>query len=93
MKYLLYSLILLSFFISNVSAQIQINLSGTIINQADFKVKNMVVALKDNSFKDTSDVDGKFEVIGEITPIVNSYEVNRPRIRCTGANFKLIVPG
>lgn len=92
MKYLTISLILFSFFISTVSAQVKINLSGTIINQAKFKVKNMVVGLKGHSFKDTSNKDGEFEVIGEITPIVNYFELNRPKIRCNGANFKLIVP-
>jgi hypothetical protein len=92
MKYFLYFLILFSFILSSISAQIQVNLSGTIETQGEFPAKDIVVALKDNSFKDTTNENGEFEVIGEITPIVNSYEVNKPKIRCNGANFKLIVP-
>ncbi len=92
MKYLLNFLCLFSFLFSNVHAQIQVNLSGTIINQTDFPVKNMVVSLMENNFKDTSDVDGKFTVRGEITSIVNSFQMNKPKLRCNGSNFKLVIP-
>jgi hypothetical protein len=78
------------FIVSTVYAQIEINLSGTIVNQADFPVKSMAVVLVKEGFSDTSDSDGKFAII-ETTPISNSYPIYKPNLKFKGANFVLII--
>lgn len=82
----------LIFSVSVLNAQIQINLSGTIINQASAAVKQMIVVLAGTGFSDTSDSQGKFVVIGQNTAIVSGYEKNKLDCVFTGRNFFLSVP-
>ncbi len=74
------------------SAQNQVTLSGTIINQADFPVKNMVVVLASQGFSDTSNADGEFEVTGEATSASYNMKKQKPALKFRGNNFLLSVP-
>jgi len=66
----------------------QIDLKGTIINQADFPVDSMEVALKGLGHKDLSDVDGKFQIAVTDILVQNQKELAAPKFR--GSHF--IVP-
>ncbi len=71
--------------------QIKINLSGTIVTQAKYPANDIVVALKNTGLRDTTGKDGKFEVVGEISPILNGYAVSKPKLRCLGNQLLLEV--
>lgn len=74
-----------------LNAQVPINLSGTIVNQADFAVKNMFVILVGQGLSDTTNTDGEFEIIGEVTPIANRYVINKPGLEFRNGKFMLHV--
>lgn len=80
------------FLVSLLFAQTPINISGTIINQADFPVMNMFVVLAGQELKDTTNVDGEFEIIGEVTSITNTYLLRKPEMSFKGSNLILNLP-
>ena len=70
-------------------AQTPIDISGTVINQADFPVKNLVVLLAEQGLADTTDTNGVFEIIGEVTSITNTYLLHKPELNFRGSNVIL----
>lgn len=70
-------------------AQTPIDISGTVINQADFPVKNLMVLLAEQGLADTTDTNGVFEIIGEVTSITNTYLLHKPELNFRGSNVIL----
>lgn len=85
-KLILFLLVLFSYSI----AQNQFNLSGTVKNQADFRVIGLIVNLMEAGYTDTTDSSGAFEVIGDATSIASKYKKESSIPRFTGTQF--IVP-
>lgn len=77
------------FLISLLFSQTPIDISGTVINQADFPVKNLVVLLAEQGLADTTDTNGVFEIIGEVTSITNTYLLRKPEMSFRGSNLIL----
>ena len=92
MKYLTKYFYICFFLTSSLFSQTPITISGTIINQADFAVMNMVVVLADQGLRDTTNVDGEFEIIGEVTSIINNHLLQKPQIIFRGTNLILNLP-
>lgn len=92
MEKLIYCLSVLFFLIFTLGAQTPVNLSGTIVNQADFSVKDMFVALAEQGFSDTSNADGEFEILGDVTSIFTNHQKQKPDLKFKGANFILSIP-
>ena len=88
MQHLLKYFVLPLFLISSSFSQ-TINISGVIENQAEFPVKNMIVVLAEQGLKDTTNADGEFEIIGEVTSITNTYLIHKPEISFKGSNIIL----
>lgn len=86
MKKALFPIAFIFFLFSILNAQI--DLKGTIINQADFPVDSMEVALKSLGHKDLSDVDGKFQIAITDILIQNQKELAAPKFK--GSHF--VVP-
>lgn len=80
------------FLVSLLFAQTPINISGTINNQADFPVMNIVVVLAEQGLKDLTNEDGEFEIIGDVTSINNTYLLRKPKLSFRGSNFILNMP-
>lgn len=74
------------FLISALNAQI--DLKGTVINQADFPVDSLEVTLKGLGYSDMTDVDGKFQIA--VTGITTQNQKRLPAPRFRGSHF--IVP-
>ena len=74
------------FLISALNAQI--DLKGTVINQADFPVDSLEVTLKGLGHTDMTDVDGKFQIA--VTGITTQNQKRLPAPRFRGSHF--IVP-
>ncbi len=75
-----------------ISAQTDIDLSGTIINQADFPVENMIVKLVGQGLADTSDSSGEFEIMGDFTGITAEFQRPKPDLKLNGSNAILSIP-
>lgn len=90
MQYLLKYFVLPLFLISSSFSQ-TINISGTIVNQADFAVKDMIVVLAGQGLGDTTNVDGEFEITGQVTSITNTCLIHKPQISFRGSNITLNV--
>jgi len=87
--YLLLSLLLSSTLI----AQTPIDISGTIKNQTDFLVKNMIVVLAGQGLKDTTAADGVFKITGQVSAITNTSGVRKPELMFNGANLGIYIAG
>ncbi len=92
MKKIFYCTILILFLIFTLYAQNEINLSGSIVNQADFPVENMIVTLVGQGLSGTSDSSGDFEIIGDLTGITTEYQRPEPDLKLNGSNAVLSVP-
>ncbi len=65
-----------------------ITLSGTVKNQADFAVGNLEVVLAGQNLRDTTDKDGAFEIIGQVTSISSSRAYHKPSIELLGTQLQ-----
>ncbi len=92
MKKVFYCTSLLLFLGVTLYAQNEIDLSGSIVNQADFPVENMIVTLVGQGLSDTSDSSGEFEILGDLTGITTEYQKPKPNLKLNGSNIILSVP-
>jgi len=92
MKKVFYCTSLLLFLGVKLYAQNEIDLSGSIVNQADFPVENMIVTLVGQGLSDTSDSSGEFEILGDLTGITTEYQKPKPDLKLNGSNIILSVP-
>ncbi len=84
-------LICISFLlVLNVLAQDQFKLSGTIKNQADFKVFGLICELVEAGHADTTDSSGAFNVIGDATAIVSTIKKAAPTPHFKGS--QILIP-
>lgn len=92
MKKVFYSVVLLFFLNLTLYGQNEIDLSGSIVNQADFPVEDMIVTLVGQGLSDTSDSSGDFEIIGDLTGITTEHQKPKPDLKLNGSNAILSVP-
>lgn len=78
--------------ITFINAQYDIDLSGTVKNQAGYAVKNLVVKLVKFGHADTTDKDGKFSVVGNMTAIDSDHSYSRTSLRIKKGNLVITVP-
>ncbi len=86
MKRAIFFGVFICFLISALNAQI--DLKGTVINQADFPVDSLEVTLKGLGHSDMTDVEGKFQIA--VTGITTQNQKRLPAPRFRGSHF--IVP-
>ncbi len=74
-------------FVTIAWAQDQFNLSGTIKNQADFKVFGLICELVEAGHVDTTDSSGAFNVTGDATAIVSTMKKAAPTPQFKGSQI------
>ncbi len=87
----IYTLIVCFLFTFHSFAQDQFNISGTVTNQADFKVIGLICELVENGYVDTTDSSGAFTVIGDATSLVSPIKNKVLQPNCNGKQILISI--